>query len=80
MDNFPEQLMNSGFLDTLQQVTASADLELLEGLNNAAHTSLIENGIYDDREGMAAAKRAIFVTDVFLNFKWGQENWAAEDE
>ena len=30
--------------------------------------------------GMAAAKRAIFVTDVFLNFKWGQENWAAEEE
>lgn len=80
MDNFPEQLMNSGFLDTLQQITASADLELLEGLNNAAHTSLIENGIYDDRAGMAAAKRAIFVTDVFLNFKWGQENWAAEEE
>jgi len=79
MDNFPEQLMNSGFLDTLQQVTASADLELLEGLSDAAHTSLIENGIYDDRAGMAAAKRAIFVTDVFLNFKWGQENWAAED-
>ena len=79
MDNFPEQLMNSGFLDTLQQITASADLELLEGLSNAAHTSLIENGIYDDRAGMAAAKRAIFVTDVFLNFKWGQENWAAED-
>ena len=42
-------------------------------------TPLIENGIYDDRAGMAAAKRAIFVTDVFLNFKWGQENWAAED-
>lgn len=79
MDDFPEQLMNSAFLDYLQQVTASADLELLEGLSNAAHTSLIENGIYDDRAGMAAAKRAIFVTDVFLNFKWGQENWAAED-
>ena len=80
MDDFPEQLMNSAFLDYLQQITASADLELLEGLSNAAHTSLIENGIYDDRAGMAAAKRAIFVTDVFLNFKWGQENWAAEDE
>jgi len=77
-DNFPERMMDQVFLDSIQKVTAAADLELLQELNYAAHTSLIENGIYDDRAGMAGAKRAIFVTDVFLNFKWGQENWAAE--
>jgi len=78
-DDFPERMMDQVFLDSIQKVTAAADVELLEGLNAAANTALIENGIYDDRAGMAGAKRAIFVTDVFLNFKWGQENWAAEN-
>jgi hypothetical protein len=78
-DDFPERMLDQVFLDSIQKVTAAADVELLEGLNAAANTALIENGIYDDRAGMAGAKRAIFVTDVFLNFKWGQENWAAEN-
>ena len=78
-DDFPEQMMDQVFLDSIQKVTAAADEELLEGLNAAANTALIEQLIYDDKDGIMGAKRAIFVTDVFLDFKWGQENWAAED-
>jgi len=78
-DDFPERMMDQVFLDSIQKVTAAADEELLEGLNAAANTALIEQLIYDDQAGIMGAKRAVFVTDVFLNFKWGQENWAAED-
>jgi len=78
-DDFPERMMDQVFLDSIQKVTAAADEELLEGLNAAANTALIEQFIYDDQAGIMGAKRAVFVTDVFLNFKWGQENWAAED-
>ena len=77
-DDLPMRLTDSSFVNSLQSHVTSADPEMLEGLCAAAKLGLLEasnSGRYVDISG---AKRAVFVTELLLNYKWGQDYWAAE--
>jgi hypothetical protein len=79
-DDLPMRLMDSNFVNTLQSHVSSADPEMLEGLFAAAKLGLLEATISSDPDQMFGAKRAVFVTELLLNYKWGQDYWSAESE
>jgi hypothetical protein len=79
-DDLPMRLMDSNFVNTLQSHVSSADPEMLEGLFAAAKLGFLEATISSDPDQMFGAKRAVFVTELLLNYKWGQDYWSAESE
>tara|TARA_R100000005_G_scaffold95999_1_gene80014 strand:- start:514 stop:1344 length:831 start_codon:yes stop_codon:yes gene_type:complete len=79
-DNFPERLSDPKFIQLCSDVAASAPMSLLKHLNVVANIRQLENLMSGSEEETVAAGRAIFVTDFMLNFKEGQDYWAAEEE
>ncbi len=77
-DNFPERLSDPEFIQLCSDVAASASMSLLKHLNVVANIRQLENLMSGSEEETVAAGRAIFVTDFMLNFKEGQDYWAAE--
>ena len=79
-DNFPEKLSDPKFIQLCSDVAAAAPMALLKHLNVVANIRQLENLMSGSEEETVAAGRAIFVTDFMLNFKEGQDYWAAEEE
>ncbi len=79
-DDLPMRLTDSSFVTSLQSHVSSADPELLEGLYAAAKLGLLEATMNADPIQITGSKRAVFVTELLLNYKWGQDYWAAEGQ
>ena len=79
-DDLPTRLIDSSFVNTLQSHVSSADLEMLQALNDAANMAAFEALMNGSAENQQAASRAVFVTDMLMNYKWGQDYWASEWE
>ncbi len=79
-DDLPTRLIDSSFVNTLQSHVSSADLEMLQALNDAANMAAFEALMGGSSENQQAASRAVFVTDMLMNYKWGQDYWASEWE
>lgn len=75
----PTRLIDASFVNTLQNHVSSADVELLQALNDAANMAAFEALMGDSADDQQAAARAVFVTDMLMNYKWGQDYWAAEE-
>jgi len=79
-DDLPTRLIDSSFVNTLQSHVSSADLEMLQALNDAANMAAFEALMDGSAENQQSASRAVFVTDMLMNYKWGQDYWASEWE
>ncbi len=79
-DDLPMRLMDSSFVNTLQSHISSADVEMLQSLNDAANMAAFEALMGGSADNQQAASRAVFVTDMLMNYKWGQDYWASEWE
>jgi len=79
-DDLPMRLMDSSFVNTLQSHISSADVEMLQSLNDAANMAAFEALMSGSADNQQAASRAVFVTDMLMNYKWGQDYWASEWE
>lgn len=79
-DDLPTRLIDSSFVNTLQSHISSADLEMLQALNDAANMAAFEALMDGSAENQQSASRAVFVTDMLMNYKWGQDYWASEWE
>ena len=79
-DDLPMRLMDSSFVNALQSHISSADVEMLQSLNDAANMAAFEALMGGSVDNQQAASRAVFVTDMLMNYKWGQDYWASEWE
>ncbi|MDB4741124.1 hypothetical protein OAF79_00605 [Akkermansiaceae bacterium] len=79
-NDLPTRLIDSSFVNTLQSHVSSADLEMLQALNDAANMAAFEALMDGSAENQQSASRAVFVTDMLMNYKWGQDYWASEWE
>lgn len=75
----PTRLIDASFVNTLQNHVSSTDMEMLQGLNDAANMAAFEALMGGSADDQQAAARAVFVTDMLMNYKWGQDYWAAEE-
>ncbi len=75
----PTRLIDVSFVNTLQNHVSSTDMEMLQGLNDAANMAAFEALMGGSADDQQAAARAVFVTDMLMNYKWGQDYWAAEE-
>ena len=79
MDNeFPEKLTDIYYFQYLQKVAESVPLEILEKLHDIMEMQMNIGQISGDEDIEILGGRGIFITDILLNLKQGQEMWSAE--
>jgi len=78
-DDFPEKLTEPAFFQFLQKIAESVPLEILEGLNSIMELQHHIGEQMGDREAELSGGRGVFITDILMNIKTGQEAWAAEN-
>jgi hypothetical protein len=77
-DNFPEKLTDIYYFQYLQKVAESVPLGILEKLHDVMEMHLNIGQASGDEDIQILGGRGIFITDILLNLKQGQEMWAAE--
>ena len=78
-DEFPEKLTEPAFFQFLQKIAEAVPMEVLEGLNSIMNIQLQLGDQMGDKETQTTGGRGVFITDILMNIKAGQEAWAAED-
>ena len=78
-DEFPEKLTDPAFYQFLQKIAESVPLEVLEGLNGIMTLQQNLGDQMGDRQTEISGGRGVFITDILMNIKTGQEAWAAEN-
>ena len=79
-EEFPEKLTDPYFYQYLQKIAEAVHMPLLEQLNELLKMQNEMGRVSGDRNTEILGGRGIFVTDILLNIKVGQESWAAEDD
>ena len=77
-DNFPEKLTDIYYFQYLQKVAESVPLGILEKLHDVMEMHMNIGQASGDEDIQILGGRGIFITDILLNLKQGQEMWAAE--
>ena len=77
-DNFPEKLTDIYYFQYLQKVAESVPLGILEKLHDVMEMHLNIGQASGDEDIQILGGRGIFITDILLNLKQGQEMWSAE--
>ena len=77
-NNFPEKLTDIYYFQYLQKVAESVPLGVLEKLHDVMEMHLNIGQASGDEEIQILGGRGIFITDILLNLKQGQEMWSAE--
>lgn len=77
-DNFPEKITNVYYFQYLQKVAESVPLEVLERLHDIMEMQMNIGQVSGDEDIQILGGRGIFITDILLNLKQGQEMWSAE--
>ena len=77
-DNFPEKLTDIYYFQYLQKVAESVPLGILEKLHDIMEMHLNIGQASGDEDIQILGGRGIFITDILLNLKQGQEMWSAE--
>ena len=77
-EEFPERLTDPYFYQYLQKVAESVPLELLERLREILELQMNVGHQTGERDIEIIGGRGVFVADILLNIKTGQEMWAAE--
>jgi len=77
-DNFPEKLTDIYYFQYLQKVAESVPLEILEKLHDIMEMQLNIGQVSGDKDIEILGGRGVFITDILLNLKQGQEMWSAE--
>ena len=80
MDNeFPDKLTDTYYFQYLQKVAESVPLEILERLHEIMEMQMNIGQASGDEDIEILGGRGVFITDILLNIKQGQEMWAAEE-
>jgi|TARA_B100000902_G_scaffold395967_1_gene455729 hypothetical protein len=77
-DNFPEKLTDIYYFQYLQKVAESVPLGILEKLHDVMEMHMNIGQASGDEDIQILGGRGIFITDILLNLKQGQEMWSAE--
>tara|TARA_R110002012_G_scaffold22540_2_gene77792 strand:+ start:3276 stop:5183 length:1908 start_codon:yes stop_codon:yes gene_type:complete len=77
-DNFPEKLTDIYYFQYLQKVAESVPFEVLEKLHDIMEMQLNIGQVSGDKDIEILGGRGVFITDILLNLKQGQEMWSAE--
>ena len=77
-DNFPEKLTDIYYFQYLQKVAESVPLGILEKLHDIMEMHLNIGQASGDEDIEILGGRGVFITDILLNLKQGQEMWSAE--
>ena len=77
-EDFPEKLTDPYFYQYLQKVAESVPLEILEQVHEFTEMQMNIGNTSGDRNLEIIGGRGVFIIDILLNIKTGQEMWAAE--
>jgi hypothetical protein len=77
-EEFPEKLTDPYFYQYLQKVAESVPLEILNQVNEFMEMQMNIGNTSGDRDLEIIGGRGVFIIDILLNIKTGQEMWAAE--
>jgi len=78
-EEFPEKLTDPYFFQYLQKIAEAVPLQLLEQLKELLEMQNEVGRVSGDRNTEILGGRGVFITDILLNIKVGQESWAAEE-
>jgi hypothetical protein len=77
-DNFPERLSDRYYYQYLQKIVESVPYSKLEVLHDIMEMQMNLGQHSGDRDIEILGGRGVFITDILMNLKQGQETWAAE--